>query len=41
MQDASNDTSTEATTEPTGVDVSGTVQEAADAVASMDPNRIM
>ena len=41
MQDASNDTSTEATTESTSVDVSGTVQEAADAVASMDPNRIM
>ena len=41
MQDASNETSTEATTESTSVDVSGTVQEAADAVASMDPNRIM
>ena len=41
MQDASTETSTEATTESTSVDVSGTVQEAADAVASMDPNRIM
>ena len=41
MQDASNDTSSEAATESTSVDVSGTVQEAADAVASMDPNRIM
>ena len=41
MQDASNDSSTEAATESTSVDVSGTVQEAADAVASMDPNRIM
>jgi small conductance mechanosensitive channel len=37
MQDASNET----TTESTSVDVSETVQEAADAVASMDPNRIM
>lgn len=41
MQDASNETSNEATTEGTSVDVTGTVQEAADAVASMDPNRIM
>ena len=41
MQDASNQTSSEAATESTSVDVSGTVQEAADAVASMDPNRIM
>jgi small conductance mechanosensitive channel len=37
MQDASNET----TTESTSVDVSETVQEAADAMASMDPNRIM
>ena len=37
MQEASN----EATAESTGVDVTETVQEAADAVASMDPNRIM
>ena len=35
------DTSNEATTESTGVDVTETVQEAADAVASMDPNRIL
>lgn len=41
MQDASNDTSTEAATEATSIDVTETVQEAADAVASMDPNRIM
>ena len=41
MQDASNETNTETATESTGVDVSETVQEAADAVASMDPNRIM
>ncbi len=37
MQDAR----IEATEEPTGVDVTETVQEAADAVVSMDPNRIM
>jgi len=41
MQDASNETSNEAAAEATGIDVTETVQEAADAVASMDPNRIM
>jgi small conductance mechanosensitive channel len=41
MQDTNNEASNETTTESTGVDVTGTVQEAADAVASMDPNRIM
>jgi small conductance mechanosensitive channel len=41
MQDASNETSTEAATEATSIDVTETVQEAADAVVSMDPNRIM
>jgi len=41
MQDASNETSNEAAAEATSIDVTETVQEAADAVASMDPNRIM
>jgi len=41
MQDASNATGNQAETEATGIDVTETVQEAADAVASMDPNRIM
>ena len=41
MQDTGNQASNETTAESTGVDVSETVQEAADAVASMDPNRIM
>ena len=41
MQDASNATSNQAATEATGIDVTETVQEAADAVASMDPNRMM
>jgi small conductance mechanosensitive channel len=41
MQDTGNETSKETTTESTGIDVTETVQEAADAVASMDPNRIM
>ena len=38
MQDASNTASTEA---ESGPDVTGTVQEAAEAVASMDPNKMM
>lgn len=41
MQDASNEASNEAASEATSIDVTETVQEAADAVASMDPNRIM
>ena len=41
MQDASNETSSEAATEAANIDVTETVHEAADAVASMDPNRIM
>ena len=43
MQVSNNDASKEATTAPeeAGPDVAATVQEAADAVASMDPNRIM
>ena len=41
MQDTGNQASNETTTESTGVDITETVQDAADAVASMDPNRIM
>ena len=43
MQDSNNDASSEATTaaEEAGPDVAATFQEAADAVARMDPNRIM